>query len=70
MLGNGLPIVLVIISGRPLLIDSYLGNANLKAAVAAWLPGSEGGGVANVLWSARASGGPRSWAITSSTACT
>jgi beta-glucosidase len=52
MLGNGLPTVLVIISGRPLVIDSYLGNANLKAVVAAWLPGSEGAGIADVLFGA------------------
>jgi beta-glucosidase len=50
MLGKGLPIVLVIISGRPLIIDSYLGNANLRAVVAAWLPGSEGAGIADVLF--------------------
>ncbi len=52
MLSNGLPIVLVIVSGRPLLIDSYLSNPNLKAVVAAWLPGSEGAGVADVLFGA------------------
>ena len=39
-------------SGRPLLIDSYLSNPNLKAVVAAWLPGSEGAGVADVLFGA------------------
>lgn len=49
MLQNGLPTVLVIVSGRPLIIDSYLANANLQAVVAAWLPGSEGAGVADVL---------------------
>ncbi len=50
MLANGLPTVLVIVSGRPLVIDSYLSNPNLVAVVAAWLPGSEGGGVADVLF--------------------
>jgi len=50
MLGKGIPIVLVIISGRPLIIDSYLSNANLSAIVAAWLPGSEGQGVADILF--------------------
>jgi beta-glucosidase len=50
MLGKGIPIVLVIVSGRPLIIDSYLGNANLNAVVAAWLPGSEGAGIADVLF--------------------
>jgi beta-glucosidase len=52
MLGKGLPIVLVIISGRPLIIDSYLSNANLRAVVAAWLPGTEGAGIADVLFGA------------------
>ncbi|MBN2193374.1 MAG: glycoside hydrolase family 3 protein [Polyangiaceae bacterium] len=52
MLGKGLPTVLVIISGRPLDIDSYLGNANLQAVVAAWLPGTEGEGVADILFGA------------------
>jgi beta-glucosidase len=52
MLGKGLPIVVVIISGRPLLIDSYLSNANLSAVVAAWLPGTEGAGIADVLFGA------------------
>jgi beta-glucosidase len=50
MLGKGIPVVLVIISGRPLIIDAYLDNANLSAIVAAWLPGSEGQGVADVLF--------------------
>jgi beta-glucosidase len=50
MLGKGIPIVLVVVSGRPLIIDSYLGNANLKAVVAAWLPGTEGAGIADVLF--------------------
>jgi beta-glucosidase len=50
MLGKGIPVVLVIISGRPLIIDSYLTSANLRAVVAAWLPGSEGQGVADILF--------------------
>jgi beta-glucosidase len=50
MLSKGIPIVLVIVSGRPLIIDAYLSNANLKAIVAAWLPGTEGQGVADVLF--------------------
>jgi hypothetical protein len=52
MLGKGIPIVLVIISGRPLIIDAYMSNANLRAVVAAWLPGSEGQGVADILFGA------------------
>ena len=44
----GIPVVAVIVSGRPLLIDSILEKAD--AIVAAWLPGSEGDGVADVLF--------------------
>ena len=40
--------VVVIISGRPLLIQPYL--PFMDAVVAAWLPGSEGRGVADVLF--------------------
>ncbi len=41
-------VVIVIVSGRPLLIDDQL--PSWDAAVAAWLPGSEGSGVADVLF--------------------
>ncbi len=41
-------IVVVIISGRPLDIDQY--SKDWDAVVAAWLPGSEGAGVADVLF--------------------
>lgn len=50
MLSKGIPVVLVIISGRPLVLDAYIDDPNLKAVVAAWLPGSEGQGVADVLF--------------------
>ncbi|XP_058009235.1 uncharacterized protein LOC131183151 [Hevea brasiliensis] len=40
--------VVVIISGRPVVIQPYL--ANIDALVAAWLPGTEGQGVADVLF--------------------
>ncbi|KAL8166738.1 hypothetical protein V2J09_008237 [Rumex salicifolius] len=40
--------VVVIVSGRPLVIEPYL--ASMDALVAAWLPGSEGQGVADVLF--------------------
>ncbi|KAA8543957.1 hypothetical protein F0562_021866 [Nyssa sinensis] len=40
--------VVVIISGRPLVIEPYL--SSIDALVAAWLPGSEGQGVADVLF--------------------
>ena len=44
----GKPVVAVIVSGRPVLINDQLANAD--AWVAAWLPGTEGGGVAEVLF--------------------
>ncbi|EPS66823.1 hypothetical protein M569_07949, partial [Genlisea aurea] len=40
--------VLVLISGRPLVIEPYI--SQVDALVAAWLPGSEGQGVADVLF--------------------
>ncbi|KAK6126543.1 hypothetical protein DH2020_039711 [Rehmannia glutinosa] len=40
--------VVVLISGRPIVIEPYL--ADIDALVAAWLPGSEGQGVADVLF--------------------
>ncbi|WP_437779589.1 glycoside hydrolase family 3 protein [Sorangium sp. So ce1097] len=43
-----LPIVTVFVSGRPLHVNKELNLSD--AFVAAWLPGSEGGGVADVLF--------------------
>ncbi|KAJ3673110.1 hypothetical protein LUZ60_006484 [Juncus effusus] len=40
--------VVVLISGRPLVVEPYVGI--MDALVAAWLPGSEGQGVADVLF--------------------
>ncbi len=45
---SGKPVVAVIVSGRPVLITDQLANAD--AWVAAWLPGTEGAGVADVLF--------------------
>lgn len=45
---SGKPLVVILLSGRPLLINSVLENSD--AFVAAWLPGSEGKGVADVLF--------------------
>jgi beta-glucosidase len=47
---SGKPVILVMVTGRPLPIDTELPWC--KAIVAAWLPGSEGGGVADVLFGA------------------
>jgi beta-glucosidase len=44
---EGIPTVSVFLSGRPLWVNAHL-NAS-DAFVAAWLPGSEGGGVADML---------------------
>jgi beta-glucosidase len=46
--GAGVPVVLVVVSGRPLILGDALTQAD--AVVAAWLPGSEGAGVADVLF--------------------
>ncbi|WP_143731120.1 glycoside hydrolase family 3 protein [Microbulbifer sp. GL-2] len=45
---QGLPVVSIFLSGRPLWVNKEL-NAS-DAFVAAWLPGSEGSGVADVLF--------------------
>jgi beta-glucosidase len=52
---EGIPVVSVFISGRPMWVSPEM-NAS-DAFVAAWLPGSEGGGVADVLI-AKADGTP------------
>lgn len=45
---RGVPVVTLLLSGRPLLIQPELDEST--AFVAAWLPGSEGQGVADVLF--------------------
>lgn len=44
---TGIPVVTVMLSGRPLYINTELNLSD--AFVAAWLPGSEGAGIADVL---------------------
>jgi beta-glucosidase len=44
----GIPVVVVLLSGRPMILGEALSLAD--AFVAAWLPGSEGQGVADVLF--------------------
>lgn len=44
----GIPVVAVLLSGRPMIIDKVLDKCD--AFVAAWLPGTEGQGVADVLF--------------------
>jgi beta-glucosidase len=57
----GIPVVVVVVSGRPLILGDALSQAD--AVVAAWLPGSEGAGVADVLFGTHKPTGklPFSW---------
>ena len=45
---TGIPVVVILISGRPLIINDCFDKAD--AFIAAWLPGTEGQGVADVLF--------------------
>jgi beta-glucosidase len=44
----GIPIAVILLSGRPMIIDKVIDKAD--AFVAAWLPGTEGRGVTDVLF--------------------
>ena len=44
----GIPIILIVVSGRPLIISNVL--PKVDAVLAVWLPGSEGGGIADVVF--------------------
>jgi beta-glucosidase len=46
----GVPVVVVLFSGRPLILEPILND--IDALIAAWLPGTEGGGIADVLFGA------------------
>jgi beta-glucosidase len=46
--GQGVPVVTVLLSGRPLYVNAELNLSD--AFVAAWLPGTEGGGIADLLF--------------------
>jgi len=48
MKSAGIPVVVILFSGRPLIIDQVLDKCD--AFIAAWLPGTEGAGVADVLF--------------------
>ena len=56
---SGVPVVTVLISGRPMILDRVLGESD--AFVAAWLPGTEGDGVADVLFGGHAPTGRLSY---------
>ena len=51
----GRPVIVVLVSGRPMVLGPALEQAD--ALVAAWLPGTEGAGVADVLLGAHKAGG-------------
>jgi beta-glucosidase len=60
IIARGVPVVVVLISGRPLLVDPEM--AASQAFVAAWLPGSEGAGITDVLFGDKAFTGRLSFA--------
>lgn len=53
--------VVIIVSGRPIVIEPYI--SSIDALVAAWLPGTEGNGVTDVLFGDYEFTGklPRTW---------
>ena len=48
MKASGIPVVVIVVSGRPMVLGNVLDEAG--ALIAAWLPGTEGQGVADVLF--------------------
>jgi len=60
---TGVPVITLLVSGRPLVLDSALELSD--ALVAAWLPGTEGQGVADVLFGDYKPTGklPRAWPL-------
>ena len=48
MKAAGIPVVVILLSGRPMILGGVLDKAD--AVVAAWLPGTEGEGIADVLF--------------------
>jgi beta-glucosidase len=63
---SGVPVVVVLVSGRPMDIAANL--PDWAALLASWLPGTEGGGVADVLFGAVAPTGtlPMTWMASAS----
>ena len=48
--GEGVPVVAVFLSGRPMWVNPHINVSD--AFIAAWLPGTEGGGIADVIFKA------------------
>jgi beta-glucosidase len=48
MKSAGIPVVVILLSGRPMILGDVLDKAD--AVIAAWLPGTEGAGIADVLF--------------------
>ncbi|MFC7761768.1 glycoside hydrolase family 3 C-terminal domain-containing protein [Catellatospora bangladeshensis] len=61
---SGKPVVVVLVSGRPVDVTAQL--PQWRALLAAWLPGTEGAGVADVLFGSHKPTGklPMSWPAT------
>jgi beta-glucosidase len=57
---TGVPLVVIVLSGRPVILGPVADQAD--ALIAAWLPGSEGQGVADVLFGAYRPTGKLSYA--------
>jgi beta-glucosidase len=57
---SGAPVVVIVLSGRPMILEDVADKAD--AILAAWLPGTEGGGVIDVLTGAAPATGKLSFA--------
>ncbi|KAF8074444.1 hypothetical protein N665_1101s0006 [Sinapis alba] len=59
--GSGMKCLVVLVTGRPLVIEPYIGT--IDALAVAWLPGTKGQGVADVLFGDHPFNGtlPRTW---------
>jgi len=58
---HGLPVITLLVSGRPMIIPHVLHNSD--AFIASWLPGTEGAGIAEVLFGHHTPSGllPMTW---------
>ncbi|KAL4610791.1 hypothetical protein ACB092_08G077200 [Castanea dentata] len=49
LVANSIPTLVILVSGRPLVLEPWL-LEKMDALIAAWLPGSEGGGITDVIF--------------------